>query len=726
MPEIFRRLRRLALVVAVAAAGALGGPQAAHAGDYTVSGTCGLWSPWNYDASKIAVYCEGPTLVARQSWGNYTTAAGVGGGWQFTAPAGTSIQSVSLSGSLRASSGWQAEAYTEGFDARSLIGCPGLSCPGGANSFTTYPTYNAPTVTLRVRCGASSCSNNADTSNLSVTSASFDLYDFSPPSAALAGGSLISGGWKNGTASVVIAGSDNAGIQETRAVIDGAVVKIARSNCAWGQLVPCPNGNVSLDVPTTNLADGAHSVSGQVVDAAGNVMTSPATTFYVDNTAPAAADGVQLEGSPGWRATNSFDLNWKNPPQTQAPIAAAVYRLCPAVDANANASDKAAAQQKCVQGTSSGQNIDEIKGVKVPAAGSWDAQVWLVDGAGNQQPNTASPPQELQFDDTPPSSPTFLAPDPQNPAQIHVQTDDQVSGIVSGSIEVRRDGQSSWQPLATQVDADGLTAFMDDEALVKGTYFLRATAVDGSGLEVSNDRDAQAQPAELKLPIRLASHLTVGKPGKEVCHGHGKSRSCARRLAAKPNVSVGKSTRLSGRLLVSGKPMPGTSVEVWRRLDLDGAQWAQIGTVTSSKTGRFSYLAPRGPAREIRFRYAGTNLIRGRNGDVTLRVRAGTTLHPSKHNAVNGDDVTFRGTLKGGWVPGSGVLVELQVYSRNGWRTFAQPRAAAGTGKWSYRYRFETVSGHAKFRFRARVRQQPDYPFTTGASAATRISVRGL
>jgi hypothetical protein len=68
----------------------------------------------------------------------------------------------------------------------------------------------------------------------------------------------------------------------------------------------------------------------------------------------------------------------------------------------------------------------------------------------------------------------------------------------------------------------------------------------------------------------------------------------------------------------------------------------------------------------------------------------------------------------------------LQVDSRGQWRTFAQPRARAGTGRWAYRYRFETVRGRATFRFRARIRRQPDFPFITGASRAVRVKVRGL
>jgi hypothetical protein len=726
MPDISRRFRRLAQVVTLAVAIGAGGASIAHAGEYTVSGTCGLWSPWNYDGSKIAVYCDGATMVARQVYGAFSTPGGIGGGWQFNAPAGTSIESLTLQGALRGSNGWQADAYTEGISARPLVTCPGASCPGGANSFTTYPTFNTGTVTLRVRCGASSCSNNVDSSLLYVTSATFKLYDSTSPSAGLAGGSLLNGSWNSGAKSVVVTGSDNTGISAVRVLIDGAPAGGATLNCAWGQLVPCPNANTPVSITVSGLSDGKHTVAGQTVDASGNVGTSSSTDFYVDNTAPTAPLNVGLDGAQGWRATNSFDLHWQNPPQSQSPIAGVAYRLCPTVAADATAEIRTAAQGRCVQGSNSGQNIDEINGLKVPAAGSWDAQLWLIDAAGNQQASTASAPQRLEFDDTPPSTPTFLAPDPQDPARIHVDVADQVSGIASGSIEVRKDGQNAWQPLATQVDSSGLTAFMDDETLPKGLYFLRATAVDGAGLETSNDRNAEAQPALLKLPIRLASHLAVGKRGKKVCRGHGKKRSCVHRLATKPNLKVGQATRLYGRLTVGGKAVTGTPIEVWRRLDLDGAQWVRLGTVATSNTGRFSYRVQRGPAREIRFRYPGTDMIRGHNGDVALRVRAATTLRPSRHSTVNGSSITFRGHLKGGWVPASGVLVELQVYSRGEWRTFAQPRAAAGKGRWSYRYRFETVSGHATFRFRARVRRQPDYPFTTGASSTTRVKVRGL
>ena len=49
------------------------------------------------------------------------------------------------------------------------------------------------------------------------------------------------------------------------------------------------------------------------------------------------------------------------------------------------------------------------------------------------------------------------------------------------------------------------------------------------------------------------------------------------------------------------------------------------------------------------------------------------------------------------------------------------PAPSADTGRWSHRYRFETVRGRASFRFRARIRRQPGFPFITGASRPVRV-----
>jgi hypothetical protein len=159
---------------------------------------------------------------------------------------------------------------------------------------------------------------------------------------------------------------------------------------------------------------------------------------------------------------------------------------------------------------------------------------------------------------------------------------------------------------------------------------------------------------------------------------------------------------------------------------MTGAAWERTGVARTTSHGRFTYLAPKGPARVILFRYGGSPQVRGSNTSVRLNVAAKTTFEVNRRQAVNGEYVEFSGNVKGGFVPPVGTLVELQVYTRGRWRIFAQPRAAVDTGRWAFQYRFETIRGTVRFRFRARIRRQPGYPFRTGHSRIVRVTVHGL
>jgi hypothetical protein len=716
-----RRVATLALLIALVGCPALAQP--ARAGSYTVSGTCSAWSPWGTTATWVAVFPACPSLYERNVLGNFTTAAGVGGGWRFDAPPGTAISTIALNGIMLAEHGWQAAIYTEGPNAHTLEGCPGATCPGASKGLnTTYDGQGASAVTTRVRCGlVGGCANTAINGQIILSGATVTLVDGTAPSVAVVGGSAL-GSWISATRDVVISASDNSGVQVTRLLVDGASEASSAWSCDYSLRVPCPSGSTDLSLPTYGLADGTHVVAGQAVDASGNVGNSGAVPIHVDNTAPTQPLGLAVTGGAGWRGTDQFSILWQDPPQHFAPIAAAAYRLCPRL---ATGGDAEWTQKRCVTDSRSGATITQINDLKLPSTGLWDLRLWLVDSAGNQQPASAAQIDGLGYDDTPPADVAFLASDPQNPALVHVRADDATSGLTAGVIEIRRDGQNAWQPLATQIDGDGLSAFVDDEVLPKGLYFLRARVTNAAGLESSDDRTAGGDPATIRLPVRAASRLVAGRPQRR-CRRRGGRRHCGVRLLTRPGASVRHPTRLRGRLTVGGKPMAGVALQVWGRLNLPGAAWARIGTVTTSTTGRFSYRVRRGAARTIRFRYPGTNLIRGHNRDIALRVHAAPTFRPSRRTVINGEYVTFSGKLRGGWLPKGGVLVELQVRTRGEWRTFAQPRADDHTGRYSYQYRFETVSGTASFKFRARVRRQPGYPFTTGASRPARVRVRGL
>jgi hypothetical protein len=182
--------------------------------------------------------------------------------------------------------------------------------------------------------------------------------------------------------------------------------------------------------------------------------------------------------------------------------------------------------------------------------------------------------------------------------------------------------------------------------------------------------------------------------------------------------------RVRGRLVgPDGKPIAGARIEVLAQLHRAGSRFRGIGAFRTNRRGGFSYKAPPGASRTLRFGYrshvndpAFTATL-----DVLQRVRASATLRASRRFVSSGGLVTFRGRLRGGYVPPRGKLVELQATDRGRWRTFALVRSDR-RGGFRYRYRF-AGGGPRTFAFRARVRFERSYPYVLGYSKRTRVSV---
>jgi hypothetical protein len=89
----------------------------------------------------------------------------------------------------------------------------------------------------------------------------------------------------------------------------------------------------------------------------------------------------------------------------------------------------------------------------------------------------------------------------------------------------------------------------------------------------------------------------------------------------------------------------------------------------------------------------------------------------------NGDEVTFRGRVRSGPLPAAGKILALQALTTKGWRTFATPRARAGHGRWSLRYRFTGTPVRTRCSFRVVAPVESGYPYAQGASKVTRVLV---
>jgi hypothetical protein len=142
--------------------------------------------------------------------------------------------------------------------------------------------------------------------------------------------------------------------------------------------------------------------------------------------------------------------------------------------------------------------------------------------------------------------------------------------------------------------------------------------------------------------------------------------------------------------------------------------------------GTLSVRRPAGSGQPVPLPLRGITDIAGRDrrGRRARACRDDVRAQPSKRRQRRVH--TFRGRLKGGLIPPGGKLVELQVFTRRRWRTFAQPRASATTGRWSFQYRFEAVRGRVRFRFRARIRREASYPFHVGTSRQVPVTVHGI
>ena len=93
---------------------------------------------------------------------------------------------------------------------------------------------------------------------------------------------------------------------------------------------------------------------------------------------------------------------------------------------------------------------------------------------------------------------------------------------------------------------------------------------------------------------------------------------------------------------------------------------------------------------------------------------------------VNGEDVRFLGTAAGAPDRSAGKLLNLQVFSRGRWSTFATPRANRASGLWSQAYRFSATRGLVRYRFRVLIPRETSFPYETGRSRSLRVVVRGL
>jgi hypothetical protein len=715
--------RRLISLAVLAALGLAVLAADASAGTYTVracqsDGINRSWQAYHSDGYTDAyVECPGGVtvgghenegMVARNTGGPGAAPPISHARVFFDAPPGARV--VQVTGQMKQSGtgGWQAGLYDD--TAGRWAWC-GPSCTSSFGQWLGVSVGLSSTrVSALVVCGSGSgCDRDGLHGYAALRDVSVVVAEDGLPSVSATGGGLAASGWHRGVGNLNVAANDAVGVEKIMVYIDGTKVATSIWPCDYARAIPCASGSRTVTIDTRAFSDGWHKVRVQALDAAGNTR-SVDRALLLDNHPPARPSRLQVDGGTGWRSGRGFSLRWTEPRQAAAPITRAYVALC-----------RIGTGGPCTPPRPLG-HVKSAR-VEVPSPGQWRARVWLADAAGNASVANAAE-AVLRVDDQPPTL-VFEPPTEAQPTLITVAAADTGSGLAAREVFLRRRGSTAWNSLPVSVQAHGFTAVIDDESLPRGRYELRARVVDLAGNERSTDRRADGKLAELALPLRIVTTLRVGKPTRVRARGaRGKYRI---RLVEKPRTSYGRTIPLRGRLTSpGGNPLAGRDIHVFERTNLLAAPWRPIATVTTSRTGRFTFKALRGPSRTLRFRFGGSATIRGRSAEVRLGVRAATSLRVSRHSVVNGEDVAFRGRLRGGRIPASGKLIELQAYARGHWLTFGTSRAMARSGRWSFPYRFSATRGSVRYRFRVRIPKEAGYPYETGVSRQVAVKVRGL
>jgi len=669
-------------------------------------------SPWfatgmagsNNCASSFSIFKYGP------GWTIYpavqTAGAGWTGQWQINAPAGITIDTVNLpsissSALVGASShGWQAGDYWAG--GSSVWGPSTTSVSEG-----TLNNMNSSYYGFKLYCYASSCNNQG---YLQVGEVDLQATENQGPGITAVGSGNL---WYQGSSWVWnpagdpwpadISAADSSGAcllwvwANSAATYEKVTSPASIPNTHTFQQCPSPNSfaqSQGAQVDTNQLVpsgtSGSFTLTLGAQNAAG-VQSTPSETINADNIQPSVSLTTPNDPNPsGWAVNHAVT-----------------------VDAAAHAGPSGLASLTCsVDGAAA--KAYTSAGVSVNGNGKHTITCVAANQAIDPQGahNSGSATITVDIDEQSPS--LSIAPqDPNNPAQVVVNTSDSESKVASGQIEIAPQGTTNWTQIPTTFASNGQLIATIPDAGLSGPYSIQATACSQVG-------NCGSTSEMLKMPLRVAASSDVsfstivdplvakrvkervrvgwhyvavlrhGQAVKVKRGGHWKtitvikmvercthkrvkvgkhrwklSQTCkAPRVALRgtEHVQFGKPVTINGLLLSSqGVPLANTPVSIMTAPNNGMGQFTQAATVTSNAAGAWSATLPAGPSRVIQAVYAGSQTLLPATGQATVTVPARIRIKITPRTTPWGSQIRITGQVLGGYVPTNSNLLRLNV-----------------------------------------------------------------
>jgi hypothetical protein len=410
------QLRTLpALIVAALLLAAAAPSWAAAPGSYTVTACSpttspGAWQQINTFSGGMASgnQCGGP-LIGPLNGGDpgalygedligspVHSPSGAQAGWSFTAPAGTTITTVSYYRSIDTAGGnldWLAGLLAA--NGAQLDTCETGPCSKANNqAAVTLTDLSTSGLFFGIECEPVSpdtdclAGGTEHYAQADIYSAKVTLSETATPTVSNLGGALWGGGVVSGSEPLTFSTQDPSGISQV--ALDGPDGQIALQpqSCDFSQTQPCPQlSSGSLELNTTELHDGAQTLTLLVTDAAGNTTTVQSPTVVVDNNGPPAPTSLTATAVGG--GSEAIELSWSDPANPPQPVSGAFAQLC---------------QTSC--GTAIAVNGSGGAQITAPGPGTYTIRLWLLDQAGRgSAANAATAAVTVPSPPTPPISP---------------------------------------------------------------------------------------------------------------------------------------------------------------------------------------------------------------------------------------------------------------------------------------------------------------------------------
>lgn len=497
--------------------------------------------------------------------------------------------------------------------------------------------------------------------------------------------------------------------------VEGYAMEISRT----GSEHPCPSGTCAPDqldvaggqdqrsVVVPDLSEGTHWISTVAASGARLASEEPQTVeVHVDKTDPVTT----LEGAP---------TGWVNHPVTlTAKASDDASGMTPLPGGDPVTVIEPAEQSPYMSPGPSAKFTVANEGATV-------VKYWARDFAGNANDGGIAPDGDrhrppgsvtIRIDSVAPEAHFVKTIDRSDPEMVKAEVRDRDSGVKEARIAYRRAGVAGeFTPLSSQLRDGQVLARLPSDDLGEGAYELKIDSTDWAGNSATSTVDGSGETMVLNVPLKEEVSLSAGLLTKK-----GVRREVRIRPKKRATVLGSLMTRL-------GDPVPRATIEVTEAFAPGSSRPARVTTTQTGDSGGYQLGLGKGPTRKVTLVFVG-NATLGRTTSRTLTIRAyDRTVLKIRPNVIrNGGSVKMTGSVRGpgGLARASGKLVAIQYYdpSRAKWRP-AEVIRTNRRGRFSYRYRFRTITVAQRIIFRATSLPEAGWPFLPSTSRPKSVIV---